>query len=82
LRLYREEGLAIRTKERKKRVSLPRVTPPPATHPNERWSMEFLADRLADGQRFRALTIIDKWYEICIAALKDSVGCCPSRPCR
>ena len=43
-RLYREEGLMIRTKRRKKRVSLPRVTPAPATRPNERWSMDFLAD--------------------------------------
>jgi putative transposase len=29
-RLDREEGLAIRTKHRKKRVSVPRFTPPPA----------------------------------------------------
>ncbi|CCF83925.1 conserved hypothetical protein [Nitrolancea hollandica Lb] len=58
-RLYREEDLAIRTKHRKKRVSLPRVTPAPAERPNERWSLDFLADNLVDGRRFRVLTIVD-----------------------
>ena len=33
-RLYREEGLAIRVKRRKKRVSAPRVLPAPARHPH------------------------------------------------
>src|SRR5438874_2256168 len=36
-RLYREEGLSLRYKRAKKRVSVPRVTPPPATRANERW---------------------------------------------
>ena len=35
-RLYREEGLGIRVKRRKKRVSGPRVLPPPARPPHER----------------------------------------------
>ncbi len=39
-RLYREEGLSLRYKRAKKRVSVPRVTPPPATRPNERWSID------------------------------------------
>lgn len=58
-RLYREEGLSIRVKHRKKRVSLPRVIPPPAQRPNERWSIDFLADSLVDGRRFRVMTIVD-----------------------
>jgi putative transposase len=58
-RLYREEGLGIRAKRRKKRVSAPRVLPPPAHRPQERWSMDFLTDDLADGRRFRVLTIVD-----------------------
>jgi putative transposase len=45
-RLYREEGLSIRTKHRKKRVSLPRLFPPPAKRPQERWSLDFLTDSL------------------------------------
>jgi putative transposase len=58
-RLYREEGLGIRVKRKKKRTSLPRVTPAPAQRPQERWSMDFLTDALADGRRFRVLTLVD-----------------------
>jgi len=58
-RLYREEGLGIRVKRRKKLASAPRVLPPPAQRPQERWSLDFLSDSLADGRRFRVLTIVD-----------------------
>jgi putative transposase len=58
-RLYREEGLGIRVKRRKKLASAPRVLPPSATKPLERWSLDFLTDSLADGRRFRVLTIVD-----------------------
>jgi putative transposase len=58
-RLYREEGLGIRVKRRKKLASAPRVLPPPPTRPLERWSLDFLTDSLADGRRFRVLTIVD-----------------------
>ena len=30
-----------------------------ATAPNQAWSLDFVADQLADGRRFRALTIVD-----------------------
>jgi putative transposase len=58
-RLYREEGLGIRVKRRKKLASAPRVLPPPAQRPQERWSLDFLSDSLTDGRRFRVLTIVD-----------------------
>lgn len=58
-RLYREEGLGIRVKRRRKRIRLPRVPPVPATRPHERWSLDFLTDALVDGRRFRVLTIVD-----------------------
>jgi putative transposase len=58
-RLYREEGLGIRVKRRKKLASVPRLLPPPATKPLERWSLDFLSDSLADGRRFRVLTVVD-----------------------
>ena len=58
-RLYREEGLGIRVKRRKKLASAPRILPPPATQPLERWSLDFLADSLVDGRRFRVLMIVD-----------------------
>ena len=58
-RLYREEGLSLRYKRAKKRVSVPRVTPPPARRPNERWSIDFLRDSLADGRPLRVFTVVD-----------------------
>jgi putative transposase len=58
-RLYREEGLTLRRKRPKKRVSVPRVTPPPAAQPMERWSIDFLRDSLAGGRGFRVFTIVD-----------------------
>jgi putative transposase len=58
-RLYREEGLGIRVKRRKKLASAPRVVPLPPTKPLERWSLDFLSESLVDGRRFRVLTIVD-----------------------
>ena len=58
-RLYREEGLSLPLKRPKKRVSVPRVIPPPAARPNERWSIDFLRDSLADGRPFRVFTVVD-----------------------
>lgn len=58
-RLYRLEGLALRRRCRRKRASAVRVIPVQAQMPNERWSMDFVSDTLANGQRFRALTFVD-----------------------
>jgi putative transposase len=70
-RLYREEGLGIRVKRKKKRVCLTRVTPPPAQRPQERWSMDFLTDALADGRRFRILTFVDNVSRVSPAIAVD-----------
>ena len=59
-RLYREEGLTLRHKpRRKRRAALHRRARCRPTAPNEVWSLDFVADQLADGRRFRALTIMD-----------------------
>ena len=59
-RVYREEGLAVQ-RRRRKRVAMPRVPLPVPTQRNERWSMDFVSDALCDGRKFRALTIIDEF---------------------
>ena len=59
LRLYREEGLAISRRRGKKRVAVPRVPLPAPSGPNERWSMDFVSDALADGRPFRCFTLVD-----------------------
>jgi putative transposase len=59
-RLYREEGLTLRNKPRRRRCAATnrreRCKP---VAPNEVWSLDFVADQLADGRRFRALTVVD-----------------------
>ena len=58
-RLYRLDGLAVRTTVRKKRVSALRPHLPVAQQPTEQWSMDFMSDALANGHRFRVFTIVD-----------------------
>ena len=60
-RIYCEEELSLRTKKKKKRVSHARVPLPRASGINERWTMDFVSDRLEDGRRFRALTVLDMY---------------------
>lgn len=70
-RLYRLEGLALRLKSRKKRVSGLCGPKPVATRPNECWSMDFMADRLVDGRRFRVLTLVDNVSRVSPAIVAD-----------
>ena len=58
-RIYREEGLSLRRKRRKKLPAVARVPLPKAAGPNHCWSMDFVADQLSDGRRFRCLTMVD-----------------------
>lgn len=64
-RLYRQENLIVRTKARKKRAAQLRVPLGCARQANERWSMDFMADRLDDGRAFRVLTIVDQFSREC-----------------
>jgi hypothetical protein len=65
-RSYCEEGLQVRTKKRKKvlRSRVPMLVPDAV---NQRWSMDFVSDQLANGRRFRALNVVDDFsreYEL------------------
>ena len=59
-RLYREEGLSIRSRTpRRRRSCRYRAERPPAGAPNDCWAMDFLSDQLFDGRPFRLLAVID-----------------------
>ena len=58
-RLYRQEGLSLRGRRRKKRYAGLRVVLPGPDAANQRWSMDFMTDALADGRRFRLLNVVD-----------------------
>jgi len=66
-RIYRNLGLQLRPR-RKRGVRYVRGnTLPPVSRPNERWSIDFVHDRLSTVRRFRCLTIVDDFTRECIA---------------
>lgn len=75
-RLYCEEALQVRTRLRRRKIATqPRLELDEATQVNERWSMDFVADQLADGRRWRALAVIDQYSRECLALHADfSIG--------
>ena len=64
-RLYRELGLQMRTKKRRKLASGQRGPVETAVRANQRWSMDFITDRLEDGRYFRTLTVVDQYTREC-----------------
>ena len=59
-RLYVEEGLTLRRKRPwRHATAVHREQRRPATARDGIWSMDFVAVQLADGRRFRALTVLD-----------------------
>lgn len=60
-RIYRQEGLSLRIRRRRKMASLLRIELPKPTHVNHIWSMDFMQDALCDGRRFRVLSIVDEY---------------------
>jgi putative transposase len=60
-RLYREEGLTLKRMKPagKRKAARHREERFKATAPDQAWSMDFVADQLQDGTRFRSLTIVD-----------------------
>ena len=67
-RIYCELGLQVRTKRRKK-LQLPMLVP---AQPNERWSVDFMSDQLANGRRFRILNIVDDFSRQCVGQIVDT----------
>lgn len=71
-RLYTQEALQLRSKLPKRRkMAVTRRERFEPRRPNEAWSMDFVADQLANGQRFRALTIMDVFSREALAIKVD-----------
>ena len=74
-RIYREEGLALAIRRRKKRASVMRIELNKPTRPNEQWAMDFVSDSLANGRRIRVLTVIDIYTREALKTVVDtSIG--------
>jgi putative transposase len=71
-RLDRDLGLSLRTKRRRRvrAVSLPAKAQP--FRPNQHWAMDFVSDSLANGQKFRAFTLVDPYTRECPALEVDT----------
>lgn len=67
-RLYKAEGLNLRTKRpRRRKAAANRMDRIVLTGPNQSWSMDFVSDALFDGKKFRALTVVDNHTRECLA---------------
>ncbi len=71
-RLYREAGLAVRRRKRKRIGPFERKPLPKPTAANISWSMDFVADGLIGGRRLRCLTIVDDCTRECLAIEVDT----------
>lgn len=66
-RIYREEGLSMRLKTPRRRRAVVLRDRVAADAVNQTWSMDFMADNLADGRKIRLLTIVDNFSRECLA---------------
>jgi putative transposase len=66
-RIYKEEGLNLRSKRpRRSRSGAHRLERLDIDQIHQCWSMDFVADQLFDGRKFRILTIVDNYSRKCL----------------
>ena len=71
-RLYREEGLTVRKRRARRKAIGTRAPILLEAKANARWSLDFVYDQFASGQRFRILNIMDDVTRECLAAIPDT----------
>ncbi len=71
-RIYREEGLMVR-KRRRKKLPVPERQPLlRPERPAEVWSMDFVLDELASGRRVNTLTVVDDCSKEVVQIIADT----------
>lgn len=65
-RIYCQEGLNLRYKQRRKHISRARLPRVDVTAINQCWAMDFMSDALFNGRRFRTLTMMDLYSRECL----------------
>jgi putative transposase len=71
-RLYREERLTVRRRGGRKRALGTRAPMAIPQGPNQRWSLDFVSDALADGRRFRVLCVVDDFTREALGTVVDT----------
>ena len=75
-RIYCEDGLNLRSKRPRRRVSAAcRERRPVVSNTDQTWSMDFVSDSLFNGRRIRALTIVDNFSRECLSIHVDYSIC-------
>ena len=70
-RLYRQEGLSLRRRRRRKRLSHLRAMRERPVAANQTWAVDFIHDSLMSGRRFRAFAVLDEWSRESLAIEVD-----------
>jgi putative transposase len=71
-RLYKEERLTVRRRGGRKRALGTRAPMAIPQGRNLRWSLDFVADTLVSGRRFRILTLVDDFTRECLGLVVDT----------
>jgi len=71
-RLYREEGLAMRRKAKKRLRSEARTPLDLPTPANQVWTMDFTHDSMANGRKFHTLNLMDGYSREALAIEVDT----------
>jgi putative transposase len=71
-RLYREEGLAVRRRTRKRVARDGRGRAAVPGRPNQQWGVDFVSDALAWGRRIRLFTVVDIFTREALAIEVDT----------
>lgn len=66
-RIYRELGLQVRPRRKRKVNYVRGNTIAPVTRPNERWSIDFMHDRIGDHRSIRSMNVVDDFARECLA---------------
>lgn len=71
-RVYRAANLQLRRKRRRRKlVAVTRVPRLAAIGVNRQWTIDFISDELANGRRFRTLSVVDEHTRECLALRPD-----------
>jgi putative transposase len=70
-RVYREAGLLIR-RRRRKRLLRTGFVRPAVTGANQEWALDFVHDAAEGGRKFRVLSVIDVYTRECLALEADT----------
>jgi len=71
-RIYKQQGLILRIRRRKKLSSQLRTEMPKPKYPNHIWSMDFMRDNLSSGRTIKVLSVVDEYTRKCFRIEVDT----------